>query len=78
MKTRYRYIHFDEAEGVGWYCYNNKSETTLGCVTYYARWRQWVIDFKEDCVFNVQCLQDIADFLGQLNKKPKPKQEAEG
>jgi len=70
MKTRYKYIHFDDVQDCGWYCYNNRNDDSLGCVTFYPIWKQWVIDFRPDMVFNNQCLRDIADFLDQLNKKP--------
>ena len=75
MKTRYKYIHFDESIEGSWYCYNNKTEGDLGCATYYESWKQWVMEFDEGCVFNNQCLRDIIDFLDQLNKTtaPKPK-----
>lgn len=77
MKSRYKYIHFENVLKGHWYCYNNKTDDDLGCATYYEPWKQWVIDFTDaqDCVFNNQCLRDIADFLDQLNKtsisKPK-------
>ena len=74
MKTKYKYIHFNETVKGTWYCYNNKTESDLGCVEYYKRWKQWVWvwgrigEFEQDRVFNGQCLEDIIDFLGQLNK----------
>jgi len=77
MKTRYKYIHFDDVQDCGWYCYNNRNDDSLGCVTFYPIWKQWVIDFRPDMVFNNQCLRDIADFLDQLNKKPT-KHKAKG
>jgi len=66
MKTKYKYIHFDELLDYGYYCYNNKTDEDLGPVMYYSPWRQWV--FGKDPVFNSSCLRDIADFLEQLNK----------
>lgn len=71
MKTKYKYIHFDETIKGRWYCYRNKSGEDLGNAEYYKPWRQWVMEFKEDYVFNAQCLIDIADFLSQLNKESK-------
>lgn len=73
MKTRYRFIHFKE-EGpalkpVVWLCLNNRDGSILGAIEYYRPWKQHVIDFREDCVFNSQCLVDIADFLVQLNDR---------
>ncbi len=71
LKTKYKYIHFDETVKGTWYCYNNSSEGDLGRATYYKRWKQWVMEFEGDMVFNNQCLIDIADFLTQLNKNRK-------
>ena len=74
MKTKYKYIHFEEVgEVAGWLCLNNKSNDLLGTVTYYTQWQQYVIQFERECIFNNQCLLDIADFLKQL-KKPSAMQ----
>lgn len=81
LKTKYRFIQFIKAtalnEGIPnlfpspilWICRNKKSEDILGVITFYESWKQHVIDFKPDCVFNNQCMNDIADFLDQLNKQ---------
>jgi len=72
MKTEYKYIKFTfndkDAPLKGGFCINKRSKTTLGFWDYYAPWKQYVIEFLEDCVFNTTCLKDIVDFLGQLNK----------
>ena len=75
MKTRYKYIHFKEVlagqhisgQKLQWACLNNQSKAILGMIEYYPRWKQYVIDFREICIFNNQCLNDISDFLTQLN-----------
>ena len=71
MKTKYKFVHF-EALPAGthrqkWACLNDRTNDILGVIEYYPYWEQYVIDFKEGCVFNNQCLRDIADFLTQLN-----------
>lgn len=76
MKKVYKYIKFTEykKQGIAYELRNKKSNEVMGDVYYYSQWRQFVIDFREDCVFNNQCLLDIADFLEQLNKgKPDKK-----
>ena len=75
MKTQYKYIHFeiDAIENGEWVIYNNKTTDILGYVNYYGPWKQWTAEFQKDYVFNTQCLLDIADFLGQLNKGKKKK-----
>ena len=76
MKTKYKHIQFEKAPpGLGWIwsCYNNKTNELLGDIDYYKSWRQYVIEFQSGCVFNNQCLRDIADFLDQINKEVRPK-----
>lgn len=68
MKLKYTYIHFEEYPDDEWVCWNNNCKDILGQVRYYSRWRQYVIEFEEVCVFNSRCLRDVADFLEQLNK----------
>lgn len=72
MKRKYKFIHFVEykKEGIAYTMHNNnESGEAMGAVSYYPQWRQFIIEFTENCVFNNQCLIDIADFLSQLNKK---------
>ena len=72
MKTRYKFIHFKKFGIRGeWACLNNKTKDVMGVVGFYKFWKQYTIDFHEQCVFNNQCLRDIADFLDQLNKERK-------
>ena len=79
LKTEYKYISFKltdvEDYKKGAECLNKKSGLCLGYVEYYKPWKQYVIEFLEDCVFNNSCLLDIADFLGQLNKNEGIKPE---
>ncbi len=72
MKIKYKFIYFakcnSSSKGWLWACMTNKNKGILGVITYYKWWKQHVIEFREGCVFNNQCLKDIADFLEQLNK----------
>lgn len=69
MKTKYKFIHFVEfkKEGIAYTMHNRKSGVAMGAVSYYPPWKQFIVEFVEDCVFNNQCLRDIADFLDQVN-----------
>jgi len=76
MKTDYKYIHFEKTEQfiVGcmpiYECKNNKKGTVLGFIFFYPNWRQYCFTQKEsDVVFSLDCLEDIIDFLKQLNKE---------
>lgn len=79
MKTKYKYIHFekinenDADSDAEWDCKNNKSKCVLGIIEYYGRWKQYVFEAYGDCVFNVDCLNDIVDFMKQLPRKAKTK-----
>lgn len=70
MKTKYKWIEFTYMQDMGWYCYNLSGEDELGYVEYDKGWRQFVFVRRDDVEikFNWRCLEDIADFLKQLNK----------
>lgn len=72
MKTKYKWIRFERKKDCSeeWSVIN-KSDQWLGDVYYKHEWRQWVflVDaFVGHSYFNFRCLEDIADFLKQLNK----------
>ncbi len=73
MKLKYKYIHFVKVPendlGLLWKCLNNRSKEPLGVITFYKGWKQHVMQFADECVFNNGCLRDIADFLDQINKE---------
>ena len=52
-----------------YYIKNKKTEDMLGTVTYYKPWKQWVFcAFDDLCIFSAGCLQDIFNFIAELNK----------
>lgn len=72
MITHYKYIHFKEDStlaGDRWLVKNNKSNFTLGEVTFYEPWNQYVFQANPNCVFNNECLRNIAQFLSDVNEK---------
>ncbi len=78
MKTHYQYIHFEETPNPGkktttWDCVNTKSNGFLGYVYWYGAWRQYIIEYELETICNKGCLDDIADFLDQLNKAQRGK-----
>jgi len=72
MKTKYKYIEFvKDVQLKGhdrWTCRNKRNKSALAAIFYYPRWREYTAVFNPNAVFNDSCLQDIADFLGQLRK----------
>lgn len=73
MKTRYKYIHFEKDDPTldRWFCCNNKTNSEMAEIIYYEPWKQYVIEYMSEFVFNNSCLRDIADFLDQLNSQLK-------
>ena len=72
MKTKYKWIEFVQfPDGLkSWNCFNGDDDI-LGEVDYCNGWRQYVFAPSEgytSTYFNFKCLEDIADFLKQLNK----------
>ena len=79
VKTRYKYIHFEEFTNdkrSSYYCKNNRHGTILGHVEFYAEWKSYIFEpwiaesVREGIVFNIGCLQDIIHFMGQLKTSP--------
>lgn len=69
MKTRYKHIHFVQAKKEGvWNILNNGTKTFLGAIVFFKSCNEYVAEFAPCCVFNEQCLTDIADFLKQLEE----------
>ena len=77
MKAKYKYIEFvqdGEFQNRPQYnCLNIKDTQVLGMVCYYVPWKQFIItpDPYPGIVFSSDCLDDISDFLNQLNKTGK-------
>jgi hypothetical protein len=73
MKTEYEYLSFVRIESIGktekFMCLNKKSANQLGEVKWYGAWRQYCYFPLVQAVYSKGCLNDIADFLTQLNKK---------
>ncbi len=52
-----------------WDVANSKSDEPLALICWYPAWRQYVVQPDAGAVFSWDCLQDIVDFLKQLNVK---------
>lgn len=75
MKTKYKYIHFVEAEGenktvsgkTAYECKNNKTKTTLAIIFWYQPWKEYCFTQADsNVIFNDGCLIDTIDFIRQL------------
>jgi len=73
MKTKYKWIEFvSNIKGDEYEC-RNKEGHTLGIATYRNGWRQFIFNCDSTGAwagidFNFRCLEDISDFLKQLNE----------
>ncbi len=55
---------------------NKKTDDELGTIEWYSYWRQYIFEpswERQSCVFNHTCLNEIAEFLKELNIKHKEK-----
>ena len=70
MKTKYKYIHFEQTIlNDVWNCINNRHHVPLGVVSYYKPWKQFVFNAEDSAdIFSIDCLEDIIDFMKQLGK----------
>lgn len=65
-----KYIEFDEvmpAPGGVWVIRNKKTDSIIGYIEWYDRWRQYVTKFNNDSVWSHECLTDISKFLRTQN-----------
>lgn len=77
MKTEYQYLVFEQKKVEGfyktkntpWTCMNKGSRSELGVIKWHGAWRQYCYFPLIQAVYSSGCLDDIADFLKQLNKK---------
>ena len=54
---------------------NKKTDDKLGIIEWYSYWRQYIFEpsWERTCVFNHTCLNELAEFLKELNTKHKEK-----
>lgn len=79
MKTKYKFIEFklieEKPKTSVWICYNNRGKYRLGIIRWYPLWRQYCyFTTDEEAVYSKGCLEDIIDFIKQLDQKRKEPQ----
>lgn len=77
MKTEYKHIEFidvsdeyPERKTQVWVC-QNKDNETLGYVEWFNKWRQYCFNCENQIILAESCLEDICDFIKQLNEERK-------
>jgi len=75
MKTEFEYLKFkkvqDKPKTSVWHIFNKKSDFILGHVAWYPSWRQYCALFAAETVFSSGCLDDISEFVTELNSQHK-------
>lgn len=70
MKYRHLEFHFVSSTKSGKtkiYEIANKSGLILGKIFWYSRWRVYVSEFDDGVIMSDDCLNDVAQFLKELN-----------
>jgi len=76
MNSKYKYIHFAEAAGENkivnnkpaYECRNNKTNDVLAIIFWHKPWKEYCFtQFKQSVIFNKSCLNDVQNFIEQLN-----------
>lgn len=52
-----------------WRVYNKNEKEDIACISWYPKWRKYVVSFRESCPFDSNCLQEIIEFLNTQNGK---------
>jgi len=68
MTGNYKHIRFEEIEGFT-VCRSNHGGAVLGRVEWMARWKEYEFVPEENTAYTVECLRDLADFVGKMNRK---------
>ena len=81
QKTKYKYVHFvkvgDSGKTQVWDCYNSANQYTLGRISYLNTWRQYIFSPNSYAYFSVGCMEDICNFISQLEDIRKTRREEE-
>ena len=70
MNARYKHIRFEEIQGFT-VCRSNHSKAVLGRVEWMERWKEHEYVPEPSTAYTIECLRDIADFVGKMNAERK-------
>jgi hypothetical protein len=49
-----------------WSVNNNRSDEMLAVISWDAKWKQYIVDFRPDTIWSKGCLVDVADALTKI------------
>ena len=62
----------DKPQDQFWTIRSKAKGHALGDIEWFHQWRRYVLTPMPDCLFDQECLTDIAAFLGEMTKAYKP------
>jgi len=71
LENEYKYITMIKVEDkpkTSVFDVYSKHDDILGQVKFFPQWRQYCFFPEDDCVFSKGCMDDINNFIGQLQK----------
>lgn len=75
MTATYKHIRFEEIQGFTVCRSNHPSRNggnaVLGRVEWMTRWKEYEYIPEPDTAYTVECLRDLADFVGKMNAARK-------
>ena len=76
MNAIYKHIRFEKIQGFT-VCRPNHGGYALGRVEWNTRWHEHEFVPEPDTAYTVECLRDLADFVGKMNAARKANAEAQ-
>ena len=70
MTARYKHIRFEDIAGFT-VCRSNHGGAVLGRVEWFASWKEHEFVPESGTAYTVECLRDIAHFVGRMNTERK-------
>ena len=75
LETQSKYMEFDKVGDTGkteiWNILSKSSGYILGQIKWYGSWRQYCFFPSGQCVFNIQCMNDINNVIKELMAERK-------
>jgi hypothetical protein len=70
VKATYKHIRFEEIQGFT-VCRSNHGGAVIGRVEWWDRWKEYEFIPEADTAYTVECLLDLANFVGKMNAERK-------
>ena len=54
-----------------YYIFNRKSNTAIGRLLWYPRWKRWIAQFDPESVWSADCLADVGNAIEHVTAAPE-------